>query len=82
MTQNTYAHHPAMTLHEAAMLKAEEKCHPIKDGIFECKVNRTYASPEPSLPAAHPRRGAPVARRAPCSYLTCMIHKKGVERAE
>ena len=45
MTQNTYAHCPAMTLHEAAMLKAEEKCHPIKDGIFECKVNRTYALP-------------------------------------
>ena len=38
MTQYTYTHRPAMTLHEAAMLKAEEKCHPIKDGIFECEA--------------------------------------------
>ena len=69
MTQNTYAHHPAMTLHEAAMLKAEEKCHPIKDGIFECKVNRTYA-PTNRLSLSHTRVAARPSRAVPPAHIS------------
>jgi len=91
MTYNPYTHHPAMTPQEAAMLKAEEKCHPIKDGIFEYGILQNHSFRQPQAAAtslgeggevAFPRRGAPVARRDPCLYPTCMTHVKGVERAE
>ncbi|MBR2719170.1 MAG: hypothetical protein IKB78_07745 [Clostridia bacterium] len=53
MTQHTYTHRPAMALHEAAMLKAEEKCHPIKDGIFECEAKTArHIAPRLQLPLA------------------------------
>jgi len=61
MTYNPYTHYPAMALHEAAMLKAGEKCHPIKDGIFECEAKTArHITPRLQLPltrvAARPSR--------------------------